>query len=201
MPTANIYLTPNNGWTLVATAPKFVRVSGFPHTHPYYLAAAASTPLSDPSQGSGTVTFSTGVPTANQTVTVGGETYTFKASRVNPFEVAIGGTNLITATNFTNAVNTDSTLVHAVDVAGVVTLTSYVAGTVGNYALATTGSNTAVSGAAFTGGADPVIGQLVCHKPWWNNVTMTENLYARQVSPVPNSSRADGKLRIDVITV
>jgi len=99
------------------------------------------------------------------------------------------------------AVNADSTLVHAVDVAGVVTLTSYVAGTAGNYALATTATNTSVSGAAFTGGANAVIGVLMCHKPFWNNVTMTENLYARVANPVPNSTNADGKLRLDVITV
>lgn len=201
MPTANISIAPSDGWTLVATTPKFVRVSGFPHTHPYYLATGSSAPANDPAQGSGAITFATGVPTANQTVTVGSETYTFKATRVNPFEVAIGGTNLITATNFTNAVNTDSTLVHAVDVAGVVTLTSYVAGTAGNYAFATTGTNTSVGGAAFTGGVNLVIGQLVCHKPWWNNVTMTENLYARVQNSVPNSTNSDGKLRLDVITV
>jgi len=46
MPTANTYIYPSDGWTLIATTPAFIRVTAFPHTHPYYIAAASSTPAS-----------------------------------------------------------------------------------------------------------------------------------------------------------
>lgn len=45
------------------------------------------------------------------------------------------------------------------------------------------------------------VGVLVCHHPFEVNVSMTENLYARIVNPVPNSKSNDGKLRLDVFTV
>lgn len=44
MPTVNTSISPSDGWVQIADAPAFVRVSGFPHTHPYYVAAAATTP-------------------------------------------------------------------------------------------------------------------------------------------------------------
>lgn len=44
MPTANYSIAPEDGWTLIATAPKYARVSAFPHTAPYYIAASATLP-------------------------------------------------------------------------------------------------------------------------------------------------------------
>lgn len=93
MPTTNFYVGESDGWVQIATAPAFVRVSGFPHTHPYYLYAGATPP------------------------------------------------------------------------------------------------------------AAGVEGVLMCHHPFKVNVTMTENLYARIVNPVPNSNKRDGKIRLDVFTI
>ena len=95
----------------------------------------------------------------------------------------------------------DSTLVNAVDTAGAVVLTTKAVGSGNNIALAKTATNVTVSGAAFTGGTDAAIGILICHKPYWNNVTTTEKLFARVVNPVPASVKANGALRIDVLTV
>lgn len=201
MPTANIYIAPSDGWVLIATAPKFVRVSGYPHTHPYTLAAGSSPPANAAAAGTGTVTFATGVPTAAQTVTVGTEVWVFAATHVSPFDVVIGGTNLLTASSFASTVNANSQLVTASVAGGVVTLTSKAVGTQGNYNLSTNATNVSVGAAALAGGAARPIGIYMCHKPFWNNVTMTENLYARVQNPVPNSSNMDGKLRLDVITV
>lgn len=196
MPTANFYIAPSDGWTLIATAPKFARVSGFPHTEPYYIYAGSSPPSLTPVAATGTVTFSTGLPTAGQTITVGTEVYTFRATRTVAFEITIGATFTATAQNFLTAVNTDSTLVVASGAAAVITLTAKAAGAQGNIALATNATNVAVSGAALTGGLDVILGQLNCYHPFKVNVTMTENLYARAIT-----AHTDGKFRLDVVTI
>lgn len=201
MPTANTYISPDDGWTQIADSPKFVRVTGYPHTHPYYLAAGSSAPSLVAIAGSGAVTFTTGVPIANETVTIGTEVYTFKAARASAFQVTIGATNLLTAANFLTAITTDSTLVTGTRASGVVTLTSIAVGTQGNYALSEAATNVTVGGAAFTGGVDITAGVLVAHRPFVVNVTMAEKLYARVVNPVPNSNKMNGKLRLDVFTV
>lgn len=201
MPTANVYIGPNDGWVQVANTPAFVRVSGFPHTHPYYLAAGSSAPTLTAVKATGTFTFATGLPTTGQTVTIGSEIYTFRTLASLPFEVTIGGTFALTATAFTAAVNLYSKLVTAVNASSVVTVTSLLSGSQYNYALASGATNVTASGAAMTGGVDQTLGILMCHKPFWNNVTMTEKLFARVINPVPNSTRNDGKLRLDVFTV
>lgn len=110
---------------------------------------------------SGTVTFSTAVPTAGETVTINGDVFTFAAAAdVNtPYEVAIGATLTETATNLKNAINAHrndfgiANGVIATSSAGVVTVKS--AGTAGNaVTLAEAGANIAVSGATLSGGTD-----------------------------------------------
>lgn len=44
MPTVNVSIAPDDGWVLLATAPKFARVSAVPHTAQFYITAAASLP-------------------------------------------------------------------------------------------------------------------------------------------------------------
>jgi len=202
--TTNTHLHPNDGWVQVAASATagFLRLSYFPHHIPVFLAFGSSAPNLYGTSGTGTVTFSSGVPTSGQTVTVGTETYTFQATRSGPFTVAIGATNLVTATNFTAAINSDSMLVSGVDVSGVVTLTSVLARLAGNYAIATNGSHIAVSGAAMTGATDPNSGFRMDrgHEFFECDMSMG-NLYARiantandkvvvstWVSPVPIGS-------------
>lgn len=201
--TANTFVGPQDGWVSVAvTAATFIRVSGYPHTHPYQLFFGASAPSLAAVQGSGTATFSTGNPAAGGTITIGTEVYTFRAAATLPFEVTIGADFHATATAFTAIVNAQSQLVTAVDAADVVTLTSKLAGTLGNYALSKTATNVAVSGAVFTGGLEIPQGVTVCHKPFvLNNGTTAQPLFARVVNPVPNSKRSDGRLRLDVVVV
>ena len=179
--TSNATLHPQDGWVLLSSnAPSaFLRVEFFPAHIPVHLAWGSSPPSQFGTAGTGTVTFSTGVPTAGQTVTIGSETYTFAASRTVPFTVAIGGTNLVTATNFTAAVNADSALVSAADVSGVVTVTSQLATSAGDYAIATNATNVAVSGAAMTGAANANPGfRLPCGGTHFDGA-ITGNTYAR----------------------
>lgn len=111
----------------------------------------------------GTVTFSTAVPTAGETVTINGDVFTFRAAvdADTPYEVAIGATLTETATNLKNAINANrmnfgvesGSGVIATSSAGVVTVKS--AGTAGNaVTLAEAGANIAVSGATLSGGTD-----------------------------------------------
>lgn len=110
---------------------------------------------------SATVTFSTAVPTAAETVTINGDVFTFRAAAdvENPYEVAIGATLTETATNLKNAINANRMNfgvpggVIATSAAGVVTVKS--PGTAGNaVTLAEAGANIAVSGANLSGGTD-----------------------------------------------
>lgn len=111
----------------------------------------------------GTVTFSTAVPTAGETVTVNGDVFTFRAAvDVNDdYDVLIGATLTETATNLTNAINNvrmafgvaSGSGVIATSSAGVVTVKS--AGVAGNaVTLAEAGTNIAVSGGTLSGGTD-----------------------------------------------
>lgn len=109
----------------------------------------------------GTVTFSTAVPTAGETVTINGDVFTFRAlaDADTDYEVAIGATLAETATNLKNAINNvrnDFGIaggVIATSSAGVVTVKS--PGTAGNaVTLAEAGANIAVSGGTLSGGTD-----------------------------------------------
>lgn len=201
MATTNYYISPQDGWVQIADAPDFLRTSAFPHTHQYYIYAGSGAPGLDASAGTGSVIFATGVPTAGEHVIIGSETYVFRASATLPFEVTIGATNLLTAVNFAAIVNAQSTLVTSVNTTGTVALTAKAVGTQGNYALSENATNVTVSGAAMTGGAPPQLGVLVCHKPFWMNVTSADKFYARVQNPVPYSNDANGSMRLDVFTV
>lgn len=111
----------------------------------------------------GTITFSTAVPTAGETVTINGDAFTFRAAvdADTDYEVAIGATLTETATNLKNAINNvrmafgveSGSGVIATSSAGVVTVKS--AGVAGNaVTLAEAGANIAVSGATLSGGTD-----------------------------------------------
>jgi hypothetical protein len=73
-------------------------------------------------------------PNADDTLVVGGKTYTFKASPTTALHIGIGVDKETTATNIANRVNLDTatTLCTAVPHAGSVTLTANTGGTAGN---------------------------------------------------------------------
>lgn len=120
-----------------------------------------------PAQATGTVTF-TGVPTADDTVTIDGIVYTFKASPSAANEVDIGGDADTNGANLAKAINRTGTpgteygadtaahpTVEASNSSGTVTITARDPGTVGNgVTLAESADNTTVSGANLTGGTD-----------------------------------------------
>jgi hypothetical protein len=102
-----------------------------------------------------TGTFS-GVGTANDTITLHGVVFTLVAAATTANQVTIGGTPAQTAANFAAKADalSASTLMHAVAVGAVVTLTAVTAGTGGN-SLAISESGT---GFAFTGAATVLAG-------------------------------------------
>lgn len=199
MATSNIYVGPQDGWTeVLADGGNNVRISIIPETHPFFVYGGDDVPVLNGGFGTGTVVFAVGVPVAAQTVVIGTETYTFRAARALPFEVTIGGTNLITAANFRAAVAADSALVTPSIATNTVTVRAKVQGTAGNYAMSTAATNVTVGGAAMTGGTNSDTGvQINCGCFQIDNST-TDSFYVRLSSNVPNSTNYDGRARIDV---
>lgn len=110
-------------------------------------------------KATGTITFSTGAPSADDTVTINGVTYTFKASPASEYEVAVGSTFTEAATNLMAKIaqSVDPRILTAdySRAAGVITVTYESYGTIGNsFTLAKSGDNIAVSGATLASGAD-----------------------------------------------
>ena len=119
----------------------------------------------------GTVTNSTGVPTANDTVTIGGQVYTFKDTLAAAYDVKIGGTIAATMTSLGLAINATGvagtdyfagtlanlSVTSSAPTAGVNTLTAIYPGIAGNgVLLSKSGTNLAVSAAALAGGAEAI---------------------------------------------
>lgn len=116
----------------------------------------------------GTLTIAAGNAANNDTVTINTTAYTFKTTLSGAAnEVKIGSANTDTANNLAAAINladgagttygsvtTKIGIVSASAVSNVVTFTATIRGAVGNYALAKSGANLTLSGAAMTGGAD-----------------------------------------------
>ena len=110
-------------------------------------------------KATGTVTFSTSPPSANDTITINGVVFTFKSSNPVGNEILIGGTITATAANAVAVLNasTDPKVSAASysNAAGVMTVTYDLHGIEGNdFTLAKNGTNIAVSGATLTGGVN-----------------------------------------------
>ncbi len=105
-------------------------------------------------KSTGTITC-TGVPTANDTVTIGGVTLTWVASAANENQVTIGGSATLSAAALAAAINAHSKLkglVVATSAAGVCTITCAVHGRIGNLiTTAESGTNTTVQQAVLAG--------------------------------------------------
>lgn len=96
-----------------------------------------------------------GVPTADDTVTIGSTVITWKASGAAGNQVNVGADAATSATALKNFINANSSAlgVEATSAAGVVTVKALERGLNGDaIALAESGTNTTVSGAALTGG-------------------------------------------------
>ena len=127
------------------------------------LAATAFTTLTDALEkttveygpkSTGTLTY-TGLPTAAQTITIHGIVYTFRAAPTLATEILIGADATAMAVATVAAVNINDPLVRLTNLAGVVTIVARDGGVAGNaFTLATTGTNTSVSGATLASGAD-----------------------------------------------
>lgn len=106
---------------------------------------------------SGTVTLSVAVPSAGDTVTIGGQAIEFVAADPVGMEVLIGASLNATATNLANFINDMSIAlgVTATVAGAVVTVTANAPGAAGNaVTLAESGTNIAVSGGTLSGGTD-----------------------------------------------
>lgn len=105
-------------------------------------------------KASGTITFAAN-PTADDTITVGTTTLTFKSADPGENEVLIGTDVAATIDNVIAALPDSVTGSKS---SGVLTITAVAAGTAGNsIALAKSGSDITVSGATLTGGVDEVV--------------------------------------------
>lgn len=110
-----------------------------------------------PAEATGTITFSSAVPSAADSVTINGTAITFRASGATGYDVNIPGSLALTATAVRDMVNAHEDVfgVSATASGGVVTLTSVEPGENGNAAtLAKSGTNIAVSAATLSGGSD-----------------------------------------------
>lgn len=111
----------------------------------------------------GTITVS-GTPVADETITIGETTYTFKAARAVAGEITINADNATQVTNIVDAVTTDSTDVVATDGADdTVVITAAAPGVAGNLLPFTeSATGIAVDGTGTLGGTtagvDPVAG-------------------------------------------
>ena len=102
----------------------------------------------------GTITVSGGLPSADETFTIGDETYTFKASRGATYEVTVGADAAACVTNIATAVNADSGIVAAeADTEnGAVTITALNAGIAWNrLVFSENASNLTMDGSGYLG--------------------------------------------------
>lgn len=87
-------------------------------------------------KAAGTITFASTGPTNNQTCTIAGVTFTAKTSGAGAHEFNINASATVVATNLAAAINAANGslngIVSATSALGVVTVTAYEAGTVGN---------------------------------------------------------------------
>jgi hypothetical protein len=200
--TANFSIKPSDGWVAVtAASAEYMRLRAIPDNHAFYVTSGSSTPASATLPATGTITVAGGVPIANETVTVGTTTYTWKAAAAAATEVTIGADAATSATNLAAKITANSTDVTVANDngAGVITLKAVAVGAAGNATVLTEAStNVTVSGAGtFTGGTTNVRGYKVDECGFFEcHVTNSNNYYIRVIDPY-----ADKDLRIDAFYI
>lgn len=108
----------------------------------------------DSVEATGVITF-TGAGEESETVNIGAETYTMRATPAAAFDVDIGGNVTVSMTNLVAEITANSTLLTATSDAGVGTITALVVGDAGNeYAFTTDVTGATVDAATLTGGVD-----------------------------------------------
>lgn len=198
MATTNTLIKAEDGWVQIASAGSFFRVTGLPHSGSFEIFHGASTPAVNSTRATATITLSVTGPLDTETVTIGGQVYTFKTVPMAATDVAIGIDNPTTAASFATAINANSTVVTAIAAGSVVTLTAVAVGTGGNaITLTEAATNVAVSGATLSGAVDISVGITVdACRGLKVNVEYEGNFYARVLTSLP-----DRPLRLDVLTL
>ena len=122
--------------------------------------------VSDGAFATGTITIAT-QPTNGQTITVNGQTVTFKTAVAGPLDVQIGANAAATAGNLASVLNASSVqaiaLANYTAAGAVVTVTYDLRGTVGNaftLATGTAGASVTMSGATLTGGVNATVSRV-----------------------------------------
>lgn len=199
MATTNTLIRAEDGWVQVSGAgTAFFQIHGQPNSGAFQLFHGASAPVVNSTNATGTLTLSSTGPLTAETVTIGGQVFTFKTTPTAATDVQISLVdNPTTAASLATVINANSTVVTAAAVGSVVTLTAVTVGTGGNaVTLTEAATNVAASGATLTGGLDISIGITVDAKHGYKvNVTFTGAFYAKVYNTL-----SDRPLRLDVIT-
>lgn len=201
MATANFSIKPEDGWVAITSGTvAFIRVNRYPASMPFYITSGSSAPSANDLPATGSITI-TGLPVADETVTIGANVYTFKASAASAFQVTIGGTGQITLDNLLAKITANETLVTGVKSGTtIINLTAVSTGTAGNAIVLTeSATNIVVSGSGtLAGGTATTRGFLVeDNDDFMVNVSTTNVYYARTTNPRGDTN----PLRIDVFTL
>lgn len=189
MATTNFNISPTDGWVTVAEDGAYLRVSNSTG-NPFHVAVGSAAP-SNGVQASGTITL-TGLPVADETVTVNGQIFVWKASASTALQVTIGADGPGSAANLNTKINDNSTSVTSSVAAGVITVFALAAGAAGNaVTLTEASSNLTVSGATLSGGVDAQKGMLM-NRPLQIQNTWTGKVFVRAIAKY-------GTSRFDVI--
>lgn len=192
--TTNYAIDPEDGWVEIADSTDVLIIS--PNVNnKYFISAGTSSPPAGTTSATGTATVTSNAAN-NNTVTIGGQVYTFKTSLTAPTtanEVLIGVDADASAANLNAAINkaagggttygsntVANAYVTSTVATNVVTLTSRIPGPDGNAITLTESGNLTVSGATLTGGAFAIQGiEVRCSEPFIIDQTISGKVYAR----------------------
>lgn len=197
--TVDFNIVPTDGWVQIGTNPTLL-IAKPGSSVPWAVAVTSTGDPASEAQATGTLTLA-GNAVANETVTIGSVTYTWKASASAANEVTVGASasasidNLVAAVNNGSGTggvqNPDASAVKAS--ASTMTVTARAAGSAGNSVATTeTMTNGSFGGATLASGADAVRG-LVFGKDAGRRMeafeltaTISGNVFARNLDSTGN---------------